>query len=101
MLDKFKQLYELQKKAKDIQKELKDTEIEARSDDGTVAVVINGEQHIVDLKIDASALIAENKDNLEKTLIKVLAEAISQAQTMAAEKTKGVMKDLGVNLPGM
>jgi len=101
MLDKFKQLYELQKKAKEIQKELKDTEIEAKSDDGTVSVVINGEQHIVDLKIETSALRPDNKDGLEKTLIKVMAEAISQAQAIAAEKTKSVMKDLGVNLPGM
>ena len=30
MLDKMKQLYKLQKKAKEIQKELKETEIEAR-----------------------------------------------------------------------
>lgn len=101
MLDKFKQLYELQKKAKEIQKELKETEIEAKSDDGTVTIVINGEQHIVDVKIDPSVLSADRKDHLEKTLVKVMAEAISQAQAMAAEKTKGVMKDLGVNLPGM
>lgn len=99
MLDKFKQVYELQKKAREIQKELKDTEIEAKSDDGMVAVVMNGEQHLVDIKIDDAAL--SDKAALEKTLVKVMSEAISQAQALAAEKTKSVMKDLGVNLPGM
>ncbi len=97
----MKQLYQLQKKAKDIQKELKDTEIEARSSDGEVTVVYNGEQRLVAIEIDPVMLVTEKKKNLEQLIIKVVGEASSKAQALAAEKTKDVMKDMGLNLPGM
>lgn len=101
MLDKMKQLYQLQKQAREIQKELKDTEIEARSSDGSVSVVFNGEIHIVDVKIAESLLEPGKKRDLEQTLIKVVGEAVSRAQGLAAEKTKDVMKSMGLNIPGM
>ena len=50
MLDKMKQakqLYDMQKKAKAMQRELKDTEIEAVSPDKAVTVVFNGEPKLV------------------------------------------------------
>ncbi len=97
----MKQLYQLQKKAKDIQKELKDTEIEARSSDGEVTVVYNGEQRLVSIDIEPSMLVADKKKSLEQLIIKVVGEASSKAQALAAEKTKDVMKDMGLNLPGM
>jgi DNA-binding YbaB/EbfC family protein len=101
MLDKMKQLYQLQKKAREVQKELKETEIEARSTDGAVTIVFNGEQHITEVSVDANVLKPENRRQLEETLKKTIAEAISRAQALAAEKTKSVMKDLGVNIPGL
>lgn len=101
MLDKMKQLYELQKKAKEVQKELRDTEVEACSADKAVCIVFNGEQHIVDVKIDESLLSADRKRDLEQTIVKVTAEAISKTQALAAEKTKDVMKSMGMNIPGM
>ena len=101
MLDKMKQLYQLQKKAKEIQKELKDTEIEAKSSDGEVTVVFNGEQRLTDIVIAEDILKPERKKELEQIIIKVIGEASSKAQALAAEKTKDVMKEMGVNLPGM
>lgn len=97
----MKQLYELQKQAKAVQKELKDTEIEACSADKAVCVVFNGEQHIVDIKISESLLSPDKKRDLEQTLVKVMSEAISKTQALAAEKTKDVMKGMGLNIPGM
>lgn len=93
MLDKMKQLYELQKKAKEIQKELRDTEVEACNSDRSVCVVYNGEQKIIGVKV--------GNPDLEKELMKVIAEATSKTQALAAEKTKDVMKDMGLNIPGM
>jgi len=101
MLDKMKQLYQLQKKAKEIQKELKDTEIEARSSNGEVTVVYNGEQKLVDIAIAESMLAEDKKKELEQLIIRVCAEASSKAQALAAEKSKDVMKEMGVNIPGM
>jgi len=99
MFDKAKQLWELQKKAKAIQKELKETEVEAKAANGLITVVINGEQHIQSLQIDESLLKPENKRDLEKAIQQAVAEALSRAQAIAAEKMKAIAGDL--NIPGM
>lgn len=96
---KAKDLYELQKKARAIQKELKQTEIEAKSNDGWVTVVFNGEQHLVDVDIADEALTVENKSQLEKDLKNAISQAISRAQAYAAEQMKEIAGNL--NIPGM
>lgn len=96
---KVKDLYKLQKQAREIQKELKDTEIEAKSNDGWVTVVFNGEQHLTEVSLDANALKAENKKELEKQILNTISQAISRSQALAAEKMKDVMGGMG--LPGM
>lgn len=96
---KAKDLYRLQKQAREIQKELKDTEIEAKSNDGWVTVVFNGEQHLTEVSLDADALKPENKKELEKQILNTVAQAISRSQALAAEKMKDVMGGMG--LPGM
>ena len=101
MFDKAKQLYQLQKKAKKIQKELKDTEIEATNNDKTISVVYNGEQKLVDLKIDDSWLEAGKKDELIKEILKLASEASSRASALAADEMKDVMKEMGMNIPGL
>ena len=96
---KAKELYELQKKARAIQKELKKTEIEAKSNDGWVRVVLNGEQHLTEIEIDEEALKPENKRELEKDLKNAVSQAISQAQIYAADKMKEIAGNF--NIPGM
>jgi len=101
MFDKAKQIYELQKKAKAIQKDLKDTEIEAESSDGFVKVVFNGEQHLVEVSIDENSLKSENKKALENDLKNTISQAIARSQALAAEKTKEMMGDMNLNIPGL
>ena len=99
MFDKAKQLYDLQKKARTIQKELKNTEIEARSSDGLVAVKFNGEQHVLAVEIDDSLVAEGKKRDVEKAMQQVIAEAISKSQAVAAEKMKLIAGNL--NIPGL
>ncbi len=99
MLDKAKQLWDLQKKARAIQKELKETEVEAKAAGGLVIVVFNGEQHIQEVTIDESMLSLEKKRELEKALQQAIAEAISRVQAIAAEKMKAIAGNL--NIPGL
>lgn len=94
---KGKETYDLVKKARAIQKELKETEIEASSSDGTLTVVFNGEQRMIDIKIDEAWLDPEKKHELEKAILNVTGQAISKAQAVAAEQMKKVAGDL--NLP--
>jgi len=101
MFDKAKQLYQLQKKAKEVQKELRDTEIEAKSADGMISVVFTADQKIKEVKIDQSLLDAGRKKELEDKLVRIISEGLSRVQAVAAEKTKGLMGEMGINLPGM
>lgn len=94
---KAKDTYELVKKAKAIQKELKSTEIEASNSDGTITVVFNGEQRMTSIDIDESWLAPEKKFELEKALLNVVGQAISKAQAVAADQAKKMMGDM--NLP--
>jgi len=96
---KIKDLYKLQKQAREIQKELKDTEVEAKSNDGWVTVVFNGEQHLQEIEIAEEALKPENKRELEKQLKNTISQSISRSQALAAEKMKDVMGGMG--LPGI
>ncbi len=98
MLDKAKQLYQLQKKAREVQKELKETEIEAAG--SGVKVIFNGAQHLISISVDQSLAAQGRKSELEQALKNVISEAMSRAQAVAADKTKGVMKELGMNIPG-
>lgn len=96
---KAKELYELQKKARALQKELKETEIEAKSANGFVTVVFNGEQHMTDINIAEEAMMIENKKQLEKDLKNTISQAISRAQAHASEKMKDIAGNL--NIPGL
>lgn len=96
---KMKDQYELIKKARAIQKELKNVEVEASSNDGWVTVVFNGEQHLTEINLNEDALRAENKRELEKDLKNTISQAISRAQAVAAEKMKDIAGGMGI--PGL
>ncbi len=95
MFDKAKDLYKLQKQARSIKKELKNTHIEAENEG--VLVTINGEQEVVSVQISDEAL--ENKKKLEENLEKAFNKAVKKSQQIGAEMMKDVMGDL--NIPGM
>ncbi len=95
MLEKAKEMYALQKKAKQIKKELKNTHIEAEVDG--VIVTIDGEQEVIGIVIPDSAL--SNGKKLSDTLVKCLNKGIKKSQQVAAEEMKDVMGNLG--FPGM
>ncbi len=94
MFDQAKNLYQLQRQAKEIKKELSNIHIEAEVDG--VIVIINGEQEVISVTISEEA--NGNPNKLGENLVKAFNKAIKKSQQIAAEKMKGVMGDLG--LPG-
>jgi DNA-binding YbaB/EbfC family protein len=98
-LGQAKDLISLQRQAKQIQKELHDTLIEAEELDGRIRVVFNGEQKVEEVNIDESLLSPSEKRNLESALKNAIASAIARSQQIAAEKMKDIAGKLG--LPGM
>lgn len=95
MLGKLKDMYALQKQAKQIKKELKNLHIEAEHNG--VTVIIDGQQEIISITISDEAM--QDKRKLEESVKRAFEKALKKSQQIAAEKMKGIMGDLG--LPGM
>lgn len=95
MFDKAKDLYKLQKQARQIKKQLKNTHIEA--DHEGVIIIINGEQEVISVNISEEALTDPKK--LEKNLVSAFNKGVKKSQQIGAEMMKDVMGDL--NIPGL
>ena len=93
MFQKFKDMYKLQKQAKQIKSELKNIHIEAES--SGVKVTMTAEQEIVSIEISDEMMRIEKKSSLEKSLKEALQKATKKAQEVAAEKMKGIMGEMG------
>lgn len=94
MFDKVKDLYNLQKQAKIIKKELKNIHIEAEVDG--VIVLIDGEQEVVGVTLPENET---NHKRLGENLVKAFNKAIKKSQQIAAEKMKPIMG--GLNMGGL
>ncbi len=94
MFGKAKEQLDFVKKAREIQKKLKNEVITVES--GAVTIVINGEQKIQKVTIDKDEVEIDKLDVLEKDIKTVLESAIKRSQEIAAN----LMKDMG-GLPGM
>jgi DNA-binding protein YbaB len=83
MFGKAKEQFELVKKAKELQKKMKETIVEGES--GGVKVVMNGE-----LKVQ-SVEIAEGVTNVESDVKNAINNAVDKAQKVGQE----IMKEMG------
>lgn len=97
MFGKMKELYEFQKKAREIQKQLRGEIIEKEV--GAVKVTINGEQKIQAIEIDPELMDTENIRNLENDVKSAVEQAIGESQKIAADKMKEITGGLGI--PGL
>jgi len=95
----MKDMFQMAQKAKRMQKELKSLEIEAKSADGLITVVVSGEMKVTSLNIDESLLAPENKTKLQNALVETIAQATARAQSESAARMQPLLKDL--NFPGM
>jgi len=99
MFDKAKDMYKIQKEARRIKGELKNTHIEAEIEG--ITVTINGEQEVISVVIsdEAFAKATEKHKILEENLEKAFNKAIKRSQQIGAEKMKAIMGDTG--FPGL
>ncbi|MBI2590040.1 YbaB/EbfC family nucleoid-associated protein [Candidatus Berkelbacteria bacterium] len=88
-------------KARKAQQELKKTEIEASGGEGKVLLVFTGDLKLKSITLDESLLAPERKAELERLLKDTFTQGMQETQQVAADKTRGVMRDLGMNIPGM
>jgi DNA-binding YbaB/EbfC family protein len=94
---KMGEMLKLQREAKKIQKELRETEVESVSGGGKIKAVLNGEVQVTSIDIDPDVLKPENKAEIENSLINTINAGVKKAQAEAAEKSKGMLSRL--NLP--
>ncbi|MDD5693528.1 MAG: YbaB/EbfC family nucleoid-associated protein [Patescibacteria group bacterium] len=94
MFGKAKEQLDFVKKAREIQKKLKDEVITVES--GAITIVINGEQKIQKVTINKEDVDVDRLDVLEKDIKTVIESAIKKSQEIAAN----LMKDMG-GFPGM
>jgi len=92
----MKNLYQMQKKAKEMKKAMKEIEIEA--EENGILVVVNAAQELVEIQIPDELLKPENKKMIEKSVKSAFDRAMKKGQEVAAEKMKPLMGGLG--LPG-
>jgi|ERR1035437_7828072 DNA-binding protein YbaB len=102
MFNQMKQLFEMQKKAKELQKQLESIKVEKTSSDRTLSVVVNGAQKLETLQLDPSWLVPDKKMDLERALVALINDAFDAAQKQSAAQAAALMKDLkGLGLPGL
>jgi len=99
MFDKMKQLYELQKKARIIKKELENIIVNVEEMNGKIKISMNGEFKIKSLEIDPYFLTPDKKFELENALKRAIANVVAQTQIQSASKMKELTKGLNLNLP--
>lgn len=95
MFGQMKDLYKLQKQAKEIKQKLKNIHIEA--EENGVVITITGEQEILSVKISEEAI--QDKSKLEQTLLSVLKKGLKKSQEVAAANMKDIMGQMGLDLP--
>ena len=93
----LKQANEMKAKMKDLQKELKETQITEESSDKKVKVLVNGEIEVLSISIDPG--FGTDFKKLEKVLLNVLNEALKTAKEQAAKKVSALTG--GMNIPGL
>jgi DNA-binding protein YbaB len=96
--NKAKELMKLQQEASKIQNELSNIHIEAESN-GFV-VTIDGQMKAIKVEIEDTGLLCD-KTRLEKAALEAINKGLKKSQEIAADKMKGVMGSMGLNLPGM
>src|SRR5579863_8102809 len=102
MYNQMKQLYEMQKKAKDLQKQLEAIKVERSNSSQSIGVTVNGGQRVESIRIEPSWFVPEKKNALETSLVQVINDAFNEIQKQTAAQAATLMKDLkGLNIPGL
>ena len=94
MFDKLKDIYDLQKQASNLKKELGKMLIEAEEGNGSIKIVINGEQKVQSITIGEEWLSVTKKKDLEEVLKKCFIKAVEKVQIEMVSKLGPYGKNL-------
>ncbi len=92
------ELMKLQQQAQKIQEELSNTHIEAEVDG--VVITVDGQLKVVTTVIEDASILGDQV-KLEKAITEAVNKGMKKAQEIAADRMRGVMGQMGLNIPGM
>jgi len=95
----LKKAQQLQEKMAKLQEELGEKTVETSAGGGMVAVVSNGKQEIVSIKIDPEVVDANDIEMLEDLILAAVNDALYQAKQMVTEEMTKLTG--GMKIPGM
>lgn len=107
IMQMMKQAQTLQKKLKDTQAELANTEITGEAASGAVIVTCDGQGKFKSIKLKPEAINPENPSSVDSETVEMLEDiistAIEQASNRAAKEMESKMKAVtgGINIPGL
>ena len=99
MQQMMKQAKMMQKKMAEVQEELKNMEFEASAGGGAVKAKVNGDQEILEIKLNNEMIDADDLDMVEDMVMVAVNDALKQSK----DETKNRMAGLtgGMNIPGL
>ena len=98
LAEAFKKAQEVQQGAKQLQEELEQMEIEGSSADGSVKVVMSGNQEPLGVTISADAM-AHGPEALSELVTEAMKDAYERSTATMRERMEELTS--GLNLPGM
>jgi len=99
MQQMMKQAKMMQKKMLETQEELKKMEFEASAGGGAIKVRVNGDQEILEVKLNTEMIDAEDLEMVEDMVMVAVNDAIKQSKDEAKNKMSGLTG--GMNIPGL
>ena len=100
MLGKYgKQFQDMQKQLQKVQEDLKERVVEGTAGGGMVKVKVNGQQEVVDVKIEKDVINPDDKSMLEDLILAAMNEGVKKSKKlMEAEMARvtGMMMPPGL-----
>lgn len=107
MIQMMQQAQKMQKKLKDAQDALRETEVMGQCAGNAVEVTFNGQGKFKNIKIKPEAINSENPESVDRETIEMLEDLISEAMNDATKKAASEMEKSmkqatgGINIPGL
>ncbi len=94
-----KMMQQAQQMQENLQKQLKQTKVEATAGGGMVTVVMNGVKEIQSLTIDPEVVSQDDVEMLQDLIVAAISDAQRRADELVSQQMGGMMG--GLKIPGM
>lgn len=92
-------MQQAQKQAQEIQRKMEQTIVEASAGGGTVTIKMNGQKHVLETKIDPTAVTAGDVEMLQDLVTAAVNEAGRKVDAAMQSTVGGMLGGLGI--PGI